>query len=133
MKGLKRKLVFVVLIASLILCSIAINCVKVEVTTQTVTITEQITQTVTATSEEEKQTELHNMKIAVLALMVANDATQLTEAYNDVDTAAEMVAVTCRDGGDDVGDNSLKDWFIGGARELLQAYDINVGGEVTVS
>jgi type IV pilus assembly protein PilA len=86
--------------------------------------------------DEALATELHNMQISVLALMVANDAVELTGglAVADVDgDTVLLAAVTVVDGGDDAGDNTLDQWFIGGEQELKRAYDVSENGEVTPS
>jgi hypothetical protein len=68
--------------------------------------------------------------------MVANDAVELTGglAVADVDgDTVLLAAVTVVDGGDDAGDNTLDQWFIGGEQELKRAYDVSENGEVTPS
>ena len=76
--------------------------------------------------EEAKDTEFHNIQTAVLALMVANDATSLTTSYVGVDTETECQAVAI--GGDD-----LTDFLIGGEYPLKQAYDIETNGSVSIN
>ena len=87
--------------------------------------------------EEAKSTELHNIQIGVLALMVANDAVELgapaPESYSGVLLAADVTAVVVVDDGDTVGDDSLGDWLIGGAQDLKQSYEISETGEVSVT
>ena len=88
--------------------------------------------------DEAKSTELHNVQIAVLAMMVANDATELTAAYegsNEVKTATDVAGVTCTDN-DPTGDATLDYWFIGEIdpdNGLKQAYEITIKGQVSVS
>jgi type IV pilus assembly protein PilA len=81
--------------------------------------------------QEAKDTELHNIQIAVLAMMVDQDVSQLDEAHTGVDTAADVIAVDVN-GGDADGE-SLEDWLIGGAQDLKQSYEISIDGEVTVT
>ena len=89
--------------------------------------------------DEAKSTELHNVQIAVLALMVANDQSLLAADYidaNEVQTATEVAGVTCTEGGDTASDNTLDYWFIGTidpVSGLKQAYEITQEGQVSVS
>ena len=77
--------------------------------------------------EEAKQTEYHNVQTAVLALMVANDATELASSHDEVQDEADCDLVLVAGSTD-----TLTDFFIGGEFPLKQAYDIDTDGSVTI-
>jgi prepilin-type N-terminal cleavage/methylation domain-containing protein len=75
---------------------------------------------------EAKATELDNVQTAVSSLMASAGQEQLNGSYTAVDTETEVQEVTA-------GSESLSDYFIGSPYPLLQPYDINQNGEVSVS
>jgi len=75
--------------------------------------------------DETKQTELHNVQVAVNAMMADARVSTITGG-NAVDTEAEVTAVTAGSG------YNLNDYLLGTPYPLSQAYDISNSGEVTV-
>ena len=75
--------------------------------------------------EEAKDTEMHNLQTAVLALMMAAEQDQLNDNYTAIDTEAEVQGVVA-------GTENLGDYFIGLPYPLKQPYDIDQNGEVSV-
>ena len=82
--------------------------------------------------EEAKGIEYHNIQIAVLSIMVKAEVSELDSAREDVDTPDELHMVTATN-----PDTStiyyLDDYLYGGKYPLMQAYDIDLKGSVTVA
>ena len=78
--------------------------------------------------EEAKRAEHHNIQIAVLAMMVEAKVTELDDIYPSVNTETQVSAVQCISGA-----YSLRDHLTGGKYPLMQAYDIDLKGSVTVT
>jgi len=79
--------------------------------------------------EETKDTEHHNVQLVVQVMMLDAKETQLDDSYDEIQTSAQIQAVTT--GG---GAYSLEDYILkfGGTTEFKQAYDISIDGQVTV-
>ena len=76
--------------------------------------------------EEAKDTEMHNLQTAVLALMMAAEQHQLNNSYSDIDTETEVQGVMA-------GTENLGDYFIGLPYPLKQPYNIDQNGEVSIT
>ena len=79
--------------------------------------------------EEAKQTEHDNVQTVVLALLADADVHQLNGDYADIQELADVQGVTAGTAPDN---HSLDEYLMGGEYPLLQAYDINIDGLVTV-
>ncbi len=83
--------------------------------------------------EEAKQTEHHNIQVAVYLIMVKAEVSQLdgSSGYDEIDELAEVHGVTATN-----TDNNttyyLDDYLFSGKYPLMQAYDIALNGSVTV-
>ena len=79
--------------------------------------------------EENKFTEHDNVQLIVQVMMLDAKETQLDDSYDEVQTSAQIEAVTT--GG---GAYSLEDYILkfGGTIDFKQAYDISIDGAVTV-
>ena len=79
--------------------------------------------------EEAKYTEHHNVQLLVQVMLLDAKETQLDDSYDEVQTSAQIQAVTT--GG---GTYSLEDYILkfGGETEFKQAYDISINGAVTI-
>ena len=79
--------------------------------------------------EESKQAEKHNVQLVVQLMLVESDEDELDDAYDEVQTLAQIQQVTAGDGAYSL-DNYL--YLFGGSNEFTQAYDITSDGTVTV-
>ena len=77
--------------------------------------------------EETNKTELHNVQVAINALLADAEAIQLDETYDEVQTIAQIQLVTA--GG---GTHSLDAYLILADNQLKQSYDIHINGVATV-
>ncbi|MFC1938696.1 Tfp pilus assembly protein FimT/FimU [Chloroflexota bacterium] len=79
--------------------------------------------------EETKEAEHHNVQLVVQVMIIDAEVPELDDDYDEVQTSAQIQAVTA--GG---GAYSLEDYILkfGGATEFKQAYDISKEGIVTV-
>jgi len=78
--------------------------------------------------DEAKLEEMHTVQTAVLVMLVNADADDLDNAHNEVDTLAEVMAVTAGD-----GSYSLASYILGTASyPFKQAYDISQKGVVSI-
>ena len=79
--------------------------------------------------EETKATEHDNVQLIVQVMMIDAKETQLDNSYDEVQTSAQIQAVTTGDGA-----YSLDDYILnfGGSLDFKQAYDISIDGVVTV-
>jgi len=78
--------------------------------------------------DEAKLEEMHTVQTAVLVMLVNADADELDNAYNEVDTLAEVMAVTSGD-----GSYSLASYILGTVSyPFKQAYDISQKGVVSI-
>ena len=79
--------------------------------------------------EETKEAEHHNVQLVVQVMMIDAEVPGLDNDYNEVQTSAQIQAVTAGDGA-----YSLEDYILrfGGATEFKQPYDISKEGIVTV-
>jgi len=77
--------------------------------------------------EEARQSEMHNIRTAVLAMMVKAKVQQLDGSYVGVDDLVEVQGVTAGSSA-----YSLYDFLVGGDYPLKQAYDISLDGIVTL-
>jgi prepilin-type N-terminal cleavage/methylation domain-containing protein len=78
--------------------------------------------------EEAMQTEHYNVQIAVLAMMVDAEVSELDSAHSSVNTETDVGNVKCGSGA-----HSLRDYLYGGEYPLMQDYDITLKGEVTIA
>ena len=78
--------------------------------------------------EEAMQTEHYNVQIAVLAMMVDAEVSELDASYPSVNTETDVSNVKCGSGA-----YSLRDYLHGGEYPLMQDYDITLKGEVTIA
>jgi prepilin-type N-terminal cleavage/methylation domain-containing protein len=77
--------------------------------------------------EEAKKEEMHTVQTAVLVMVINSDVDTLDNAYDEVDTLGEVMAVTAG------GSNSLASYILGTTSyPFKQAYDISIEGVVTV-
>ena len=81
--------------------------------------------------EEAKNTEHHNIQVAVYSMMVKAEVQKLDSGHEDVDELTEVQGVTATNLNTSVM-YSLDDWLYSGKYPLKQAYDINIYGSVTV-
>ena len=77
-------------------------------------------------AEETEDVEYHNMQIAVAAMMVDQDVTQLDGAHPAVNTVEDVEGVTA-------GSGNLRQYLQGGEYPLKQTYSIATDGEVNVT
>jgi prepilin-type N-terminal cleavage/methylation domain-containing protein len=82
-----------------------------------------------AGEEETKEAEQHNVQLVVQVMIIDAEVTELDDDYDEVQTSAQIQAVTAEDGAYSLEDYILK---FGGATEFKQAYDISKEGIVTV-
>lgn len=82
-----------------------------------------------AGEEETKEAEQHNVQLVVQVMIIDAEVTELDDDYDEVQTSAQIQAVTAEDGAYNLEDYILK---FGGATEFKQAYDISKEGIVTV-
>lgn len=84
--------------------------------------------------EEAKQTEYHNVQIAVLTMMVKAHGSDLDGEYTDIDALTEVHGVTVTDTTANPNVTYyLDEYLTGGKFPLMQAYDIAQEGEVIVA
>lgn len=83
--------------------------------------------------EEAKQTEYHNIQVAVLSMMVDAEVSKLdgSSDYDAIDTLEEIRGVTATNG-DTATTYYLDDYIFSGKYPLMQAYDIFLSGSVTI-
>ena len=79
--------------------------------------------------EETKEAEHYNVQLVVQVMMIDAEVPELDEDYDEVQTSAQIQAVTAGNGA-----YSLKDYILkfGGTTDFKQAYDISKKGVVTV-
>jgi prepilin-type N-terminal cleavage/methylation domain-containing protein len=83
--------------------------------------------------EEARQTEYHNVMIAVRVMMADANVVTLdnSSGYEDIDELTEVHGVTATDP-DTSTTYYLDDYLTSGKYPLLQAYDITQGGDITI-
>ena len=79
--------------------------------------------------EETKEAEHHNVQLVVQVMMIDTEVPELDNDYDEVQTSAQIQAVTAGDGAYSLEDYILK---FGGATDFKQPYDISKEGIVTV-
>lgn len=79
--------------------------------------------------EETKEAEHHNVQLVVQVMMIDAKVTELDDTYDEVQTSAQIQAVTAESGSYSLEDYILK---FDGTTGFKQAYDISINGEVTV-
>lgn len=79
--------------------------------------------------EETRQTEQDNVQLVVQVMMIEAKVPELDGDYDEVQTSAQIQAVTAGDGAYSLEDYILK---FGGATDFKQPYDISKEGVVTV-
>ena len=79
--------------------------------------------------EETKGTEHDSVQLIVQVMMLDAKTTQLDNSYDEVQTSAQIEAVTAEGGSYSLDDYLLK---FGGTTDFKQAYDISVDGVVTI-
>ena len=79
--------------------------------------------------EETRQTEQDNVQLVVQVMMIDAKTPELDDDYDEVQTSAQIQAVTAVDGAYSLEDYILK---FGGATEFKQPYDISKEDVVTV-
>ena len=79
--------------------------------------------------DETKDTEFHNVQLITQLMLIDADTTYLDSSHDEIQTSAQIAAVTA--GG---GAYSLADYILSfvGTTEFKQAYDISIDGEVTI-
>ena len=79
--------------------------------------------------EETESTEHNNVQLVVQVMMLDAKETQLDDSYDEVQTSAQIKAVTTGSGAYSLENYILK---FGGTTDFKQAYDISIDGAVTI-